>query len=114
MFERRRSEKVVYNIDEIVERVRPVAEGMGVDAVYLFGSYSRGEATAESDIDLVVESREIDSYLGLGRFYVRLNEALGKDIDLVPSDAGEGFLKSIGEDLVLIYCRGTMMTSGVR
>ena len=65
----------------------------------------RAQATAESDIDIMVESGEIDSYLGLGRLYMRLNEALQKDIDLVPSDAGEGFLDSIGGDLVPIYRR---------
>ena len=95
----------LYTIDEIAEIVAPIADEMGVDALYLFGSYARGEATAESDIDIVVESGEIDSYFGLGRLYMRLNEALQKDIDLIPSDAGAGFLDSIGEDLVPIYRR---------
>ena len=95
----------LYTIDDIAGIVGPIAKEMGIDAVYLFGSYARGEATAESDIDIVVESGEIDSYFGLGRLYIRLNEALEKDIDLVPSDASKGFLDSIREDMVLIYRR---------
>ena len=44
-----------YSIDEISRRVAPVAKSYGLPAVYLFGSYARGEATPESDIDLLVD-----------------------------------------------------------
>lgn len=46
----------VYKIEEIAERVRPIAERYGVGKIYLFGSYARGEATEESDIDLLVDA----------------------------------------------------------
>lgn len=49
----------VYKIEEIAERVRPIAERYGVGKIYLFGSYARGEATEESDIDLLVDASEI-------------------------------------------------------
>ncbi len=44
-----------YSIEEITRRVSPVAKKYGLPAVFLFGSYARGEATAESDIDLLVD-----------------------------------------------------------
>lgn len=62
-----------------------------------------GEATPESDVDVVVEFERIDSYLGIGRLYVRLNRALKKDVDIVPSDAGDSFMDSIRDEMVLIY-----------
>ena len=37
-----------YTIDEISQRVMPVAKRYGLSAVYLFGSYARGEATSKS------------------------------------------------------------------
>ena len=40
-----------YTIDEIRRRVTPIAEKSKLRAVYLFGSYARGEAKEESDID---------------------------------------------------------------
>lgn len=76
---------------------------MGIERIYLFGSYARGEATPESDVDVVVEFERIDSYLGIGRLYVRLNRALEKDVDIVPSDAGDSFMDSIRDEMVLIY-----------
>lgn len=76
---------------------------MGIERIYLFGSYARGEATPESDVDVVVEFERIDSYLWIGRLYVRLNRALEKDVDIVPSDAGDSFMDSIRDEMVLIY-----------
>ncbi len=54
-------------------------------------------------MDVVVEFERIDSYLGIGRLYVRLNRALEKDVDIVPSDAGDSFMDSIRDEMVLIY-----------
>ena len=93
----------VYTIEEISRIVTPIADEMGIEKVYLFGSYARGEATPESDVDVVDESGKIDSYLGIGRLYVKLNRALGKNVDVVPSDAGDSFMNSIRNDMVLIY-----------
>ena len=39
----------VYSIDEIREIVAPIAKQHGVDKVFLFGSYARGDATPASD-----------------------------------------------------------------
>ena len=43
----------VYSIDEIREIVAPIAKQHGVDKVFLFGSYARGDATPASDVDLM-------------------------------------------------------------
>lgn len=45
----------VYTTAEIADKVRPIAKAYGIDKIYLFGSYARGEATEESDIDFYVE-----------------------------------------------------------
>ena len=42
----------VYSIDEIREIVAPIAKQHGVDKVFLFGSYARGDALQKS-IDVV-------------------------------------------------------------
>lgn len=46
------------NRSEIMTRLRsvePKLRPLGVDALFLFGSYARGEAGADSDIDLFVD-----------------------------------------------------------
>ena len=46
---------MIYSMEEIRSRVSAVAERHGLKAVYLFGSYARGTATADSDIDLLID-----------------------------------------------------------
>lgn len=45
----------VYSFEEIAERVRPIAEKYGLRSVYLFGSYARGDADEDSDVDLLID-----------------------------------------------------------
>lgn len=80
-----------YTIEEIKRRVTPIAQKYGLSAVYLFGSYARGEATAESDVDLLVDlsGTEIDTLFKLGGLYSELEEALGTSIDLVTAASME-------------------------
>lgn len=78
-----------YTVDEIVRRVAPVAKKYSLAAVYLFGSYARGDATADSDVDLLVDltGTDINSLFKLGGLYTDLEEALGTSIDLVTVDS---------------------------
>ena len=76
-----------------------------VRCAYLFGSYARGEATIESDVDIVIVENEV---MGL-KFYglaAELEDKLGKEVDLHShrelSDNNE-FLARILTDGVKIY-----------
>lgn len=76
---------MVYTLDEIARRIRPVAEQYKLKAVYVFGSYARGEAREDSDVDLLID--DTDSGLrgfAYGGLYGDLRDALEKDIDMVP------------------------------
>ena len=46
---------MVYTIEQLRERITPVAEKYQLRAVYLFGSYAKGEATDDSDVDILVD-----------------------------------------------------------
>ena len=80
-----------YKIEEIAARVAPIAKKYRLAAVYLFGSYARGEADADSDVDLLVDisGTGIDTLMKLGGLYNDLEEALGVSIDLVTLDSME-------------------------
>jgi len=79
-----------YTIEEIKARVAPIAAKYSLAAVYLFGSYARGDASADSDVDLLVDlSGSGVRGLGLGRLYNELEDALGVRIDLVTLDSLE-------------------------
>lgn len=76
---------MVYTFDEIKARVLPIIQKYHIPAMYLFGSYARGEATENSDLDFLVDTTgtKLTSLLQLGALYCDLEEAFGKSIDLI-------------------------------
>ena len=82
---------MIYSICEIQQRIAPVAKRYGVKAVFLFGSYARGEAREDSDIDLLVDTSgtNLRTLLSLGTLYCDLEAALQKPINLITVSALE-------------------------
>ena len=80
-----------YTIDEISSRIRPVAEKYHLKAVYLFGSYARGEARDDSDVDLLVDlsGADLSGVFAIGGLYNGLEAALQKEIDRITTVALE-------------------------
>lgn len=76
---------MVYTVEQIAQRILPVAQKYGLKAVYLFGSYARGTAIESSDIDLLIDTSgtNIKSLLSLSAVYCDLEDALQKSIDLI-------------------------------
>lgn len=75
---------------------------------WLFGSFSRGEQTPDSDIDLLVRFDK-DAKVGLfahTRMVLGLERLLGRKVDLVPEGALLDFAKeSVENDKKLIYSK---------
>ena len=59
----------------------------GVASLVLFGSVARREANAASDIDLLVDFDHPVGLFALHRLQSRLQEWLGRPVDLVPADS---------------------------
>lgn len=102
-----------YTIDEIADKVYPIAEAYKIDKIYLFGSYAIGEATEESDIDLYVE---FSKPLGLRycSFVSDIEESLGKCVDIITKDAlynpvtlqnNQKLIQRISEERKCIYTK---------
>ena len=93
-----------YSIDELRRIITPIAQEHGVESVSLFGSYSRGTASADSDVDLKIEKGRLRSLFQLGGFRLAVEDALKLSVDLITSEASDPvFLDSIGRDEVLLY-----------
>ncbi len=51
-----------YSIEEIKEKATPIAERYGIDSLTLFGSYARGDADENSDLDFYVGKGSFGSF----------------------------------------------------
>lgn len=80
---------MIYSQEQLSELVEPIAKKYQIPAVYLFGSYARGTANEDSDIDLIVETggTEIKSLLQLSAVMLELEQATGKTIDLITASS---------------------------
>ena len=73
-------------LHEVVERIVAAAQP---SRVILFGSYGRGDADQDSDLDLMVIERRVDNR---GEKMIRLQEAVGKvdvGVDVLVYSEGE-------------------------
>ena len=68
---------MILSIDEIRDKIRPICEKYKVEKVWLFGSYARGEAREDSDVDFHMKVPKEIGLFGLGGIYADLEEALG-------------------------------------
>jgi len=92
-----------YTTEEIKKIVEPIAREYGVKRLSLFGSYARGEAGPDSDIDIrLVEAGEIRGWFKLAGFSNALKDRFGQKVDVVDISARE-FLDDIANDEVVIF-----------
>lgn len=91
-------------VDMIKQAVTKVGKKYGIGRAYLFGSYARGEANRDSDVDLLIEKGNIRG-LQLSGFRLDLMKELkGIDVDvLTTKSVRRGFLDLIDNDRILIY-----------
>ena len=95
---------MIYSIYEIQQRIAPVAKQYGVKAVFLFGSYARGEATSSGDLDFRVDKGSLRGLFALGGLYSDLEESFGKELDLLTTGSLEPkFLNHIANEEILVY-----------
>ena len=82
-------------------KTRPVLKA------YLFGSYVRGNADSESDIDILVDL-DYDQRIGLQfiQMKIDLEKLLNNKVDLVSSNGMSKFIKPIVDmEKLLIYAK---------
>ena len=95
------------NKSAIIAALRHYFSTQPVLKAWLFGSFSRGEETHESDIDIIV-SLDKSQPIGLKFFgmWSDLEELLGRKVDLVSEGTLLPFAKkSVDKDQILVYER---------
>lgn len=107
----------VYSLEEIREIAVPIAQRHQLKRLTLFGSYARGEATAQSDLDFRADVPADFGMFRLSALQGDLEDAFHKKVDLITegmlSDPLSGKLaRNIEEDEVVLYGVGKLGTTG--
>lgn len=93
-----------YTIEELRSIIAPIAAQYGVKSISVFGSYSKGNATPDSDIDLKIEKGRLASLFQLSGFRLAVEDALNRPVDLITSESSDqDFLNLIAKDEVVLY-----------
>ncbi len=70
------------------DEILALAERYGASNVRVFGSVARGDATPDSDIDLLVNFRETASLLEVSAFWQEVQTLLNAAVDVVEDHTG--------------------------
>ena len=98
-------ESNVLTIKQIKERIKPVMQKFNIKEVYLFGSYSRGEANSNSDVDIYCESGDLKTLYDEVELKKLLEKSLGKKVDIVTigSQMNDFFKAQLEEDKIRLW-----------
>lgn len=88
---------------DLLKEIKPTLQkNYGIDTIALFGSYSRGEQTAESDIDILVEHSMPLGFKFLDMIY-ELDNLFKKEVQVVSKSGIKAkYLDAIKPDLIYV------------
>ena len=95
----------VLTIKQIKDILRPIMTKHQINEVYLFGSYSRGEANRDSDVDIYCGSGDVKTLYDEVDFIEELENALGKKVDVVTigSKMDDFFRQQLDRDMIRLW-----------
>jgi len=106
----------MYTVEEIKQKIIPIAKAHNLKSVWLIGSYARGDATEESDIDLLFDGdgSDITTLLRASAMYADMKDLFCVGVDLVdmkalyaPRNQKTAFIciRNIERDRIMLYER---------
>lgn len=96
------------DMTQMIPKIQRYLAGQPVEKAWLFGSCSRGEEHADSDVDILVryQSDSLITLFTISRIMRSLSKILNRRVDLVEDGCVLPFAqKSIDQDRILIYER---------
>lgn len=95
----------VLTLNDIAGLVQPIVKKYGVKELYLFGSYARGDANEDSDLDFLVFGGENFKLTMIFALAEELREVLKKDVDVFEIheiNKGSDFYNTIMKERLLV------------
>lgn len=91
-------------IETIKTIIKPIAIEYGLKKIYLFGSFAKGTANEDSDIDLLIEKGKPMSLLKLSGFRQDVEDQMRRPVDVVTTTGIEKeFAETIQGTEILLY-----------
>ncbi len=92
-------------IHDIKSKIFSICQKYKIEHMYLFGSQARGNIRVDSDVDFFLDKPgAIKSIITLSGFRLDLEEALGKEVDIITAlDKNSIFGREVQKDMVPIY-----------
>ena len=95
----------VFTMEQIAAAVKPLADKYRVKEIYLFGSYARGEAEENSDLDFLVFGGEMFRRTMIFALAEDLREVLKTNVDvfeITEVNPDSNFYQTIMKEKVLV------------
>ena len=93
-----------YTLEEIRQKSVPIAKRHGVKKLSLFGSYAKGEATDDSDIDFIIQKGVVTDLIKYFSLVLDLEKAFGCHVDVVSDEISDrDFCNKILAGEVVLY-----------
>lgn len=93
--------KDVYDVMDIIVIIRPILKDFGVNKVYLYGSYAKGNPNRDSDINIYCDKPERPKR----EFVTKLEKELKKKVNVVTTSSkiSDDLKQEIDDTKILIY-----------
>lgn len=86
------------------EKIIEICKRNDIEFCALFGSFARGEAKAESDVDLLIRFAKPKSLIGHIGVAHQFEDVLGKEVDLITeNELSPHIRENVLRDLTVIY-----------
>lgn len=86
----------IETIKEIIDsHKQEIAEKYHISEIGVFGSFTRGEQDADSDVDILVSFDKPIGFIKFMRLEFYLSELLGRKVDLVTKDSLKPHIGSV-------------------
>ena len=97
---------MIYTIEEIKNIAIPIVKEYGIVILSIFGSYARGEATENSDLDFLIDAGDLGGLIQYCSLVRKLEDAFNCHVDLITMGISDrDFLKRIQKEELVIYER---------
>jgi predicted nucleotidyltransferase len=105
---------MIYTLEQIKELAEPIAKKYQLNALWVFGSYARGEATDDSDVDLLMDYTDSIAINLHGFIDIEYDfeQTFNKDVDIISTDALYGplsktyflkFMNIVTNEIIKLY-----------